>query len=117
MDIGALVESMRRIHAEQDATPLQRARWYALEPIGWARHQWHTRRRRHPISRAYLKLQRTLGVRAWKPGDSTVRLALTEPWEFPPSYVWGRFQCRTRGRHNTTCRGRIDCQALLRRTQ
>lgn len=42
--LRALRDGFRRIHEFQDAGPCLKACWYLLEPIGWARHQWDTRR-------------------------------------------------------------------------
>ncbi|MBC6458409.1 hypothetical protein [Actinomadura sp. HBU206391] len=103
--VDALVQGMRLIHAEP-APRLQKARWYVLEPLGWARCTW-LERRRYPIARAYVRLQQALGIRACRSTDSKLRVALLEPWEFTGSY-WGRFKCRTLHRHNTHCIGASD---------
>lgn len=103
---GALVGGMARIRAEE-ASRRQRAEWYVLEVIGWAQWAVETRERRYPLSRAYRRAHRALGVHEWRPGDSTLRYVLTEPWDAAYSYS-GRFVCRVLRRHNVTCRGRMD---------
>lgn len=107
--VHALVEGMRRIHAEP-ASRWLKARWYVLEPIGWARCTWWERRR-YPIARAYVRVQIALGIRPCRPTDSMLRFALLEPWEVTASY-WGRFRCRYLGRHNRTCAGRADHRGI-----
>lgn len=104
--VDALVEGMRRIHAEP-APRLVKARWYVLEPIGWARCTWWERRRRYPIARAYLRVQRAVGIRPCRATDSMLRFALLEPWEVIP-WCWGRFKCQSLHRHNRSCHGRRD---------
>lgn len=50
---------------------------------------------------------RLIPIRYYGPGDSMLRLALTEPGEFL-IFSWGRVACRVLRRHNRTCRGRVD---------
>lgn len=103
--LPVLIYGLRRIHACPHADRRTKLRWYFWEPIGWARYTWEIRRR-YPLTRAYRRILKALGVREVVPGDSMVRYVLTEPWEYPPSYWWGRLQCTRYGRHNRTCRGR-----------
>ena len=104
--VDALMVGIRRIHA-QHAPRRVKARWYVLEPIGWAQYTFQTRQRRYPLSRVYRASLRTLGVRECRSSDSTLRYVLSEPWDAVYTYS-GRFACHVLGRHNVTCRGRVD---------